>query len=212
MKHRPLLFSIIVVALTYGILSTNHVYGQGLGFSAGLNYNELSDISSDTDVWFENATGWHVSLWFDLPLGPLALRPGVRYMDVGSIFENVGTNTPNPFTGDDFSVRLLEVPIDLRIRLPFPIITPYVLGGPVLRFPADNDQQIEDRLESFSFAGELGAGLEIKLGAIRLFPELKYTFGLSRFTKEQYELLGMVIIPNDDQNLNTVMLCLGIGL
>ena len=212
MKRRPFFFIAVVALLICGVLSLSEVQAQGLGFSAGLNYNELSDISSDTDLLFENATGWHVALWFDLPLGPLALRPGVRYMDVGSIFDNVRTNTPNPFSGDNFSVTLLEVPIDLRIRLPFPIITPYVMVGPVLRFPAANDSQTNERLESFSFAGGVGAGLELKLGGIRLFPELKYTFGLSRFTKEAYELPGMIVIPNEDQNLNSVMLCLGIGI
>lgn len=182
---------------------------QGLGISAGGNFAQLSDIDAgDSEATFENVTGWHLHLWFDLPAGPVAIRPGVRYMDMGSVFEDASVgNLPTDL--DDDAITLIEIPIDVRFRLNMPMITPYLMAGPVLRFPGSDD---EDRLESFSLAGGAGIGAELGLGGIRLFPELKYTFGITRFTQDSYEIGGVTISPDEDQRLNAVMLSLGIGL
>lgn len=188
---------------------------QGLGITAGLNFNELSDIEiNDQETTFDNAQGWHVAIWYDLPLGPLAIRPGIRYMDAGELYGEVedGIDLGDVEQFRDFDVSLIEIPIDVRIRLGFPILTPYVLAGPVLRFPTSSEENDDDRLESFSFAGGLGAGVEVNLAGIRLFPEIKYTFGISRFTKEEFSVGGVDFRPDEDQQLNTVMLSLGIGL
>lgn len=177
----------------------------GLGVVAGLNFNELGDIQTgNMDATFDNASGWHVGIFYDLPLGPLAVRPGIRYMDAGAIFESDNFNLR-----DDVKVSLIEIPLDVRIRLGLPFVKPYVMAGPVLRFPAGNDT---DRLKEFSFAGGLGAGIELGLGGVRLFPELRYTFGISRFTKESYKLGGVTLTPDDNQQLNAIMLSLGVGL
>lgn len=182
---------------------------QTLGVSAGANFAELSDIdTADRRATFDNASGWHAHLWIDLPLGPIALRPGVRYMDAGSLFEDASVNGGT--TADDETFSLIEVPIDVRLRLPLPLVSPYVMGGPVLRFPSDSGDG--GRFESFNLAGGAGVGVELGLGGLRLYPELKYTFGVTRFTRESYELGGVTISPDEDQRLNTIMLSLGIGL
>lgn len=181
-----------------------------LGVSAGLNFGELDDIDAgDTDATFERSTGWHLHLWADLPLGPVAVRPGVRFMDMGKLLEDASVdNVPNPV--DDENVRLLEVPIDLRLRLQTPGVRPYVMAGPVFRFNAGSDD--DDRFRSFSLAGGAGVGLELDLGGMTLFPEVKYTFGITRFTEETYEVGGVTISPDEDQQLNAVMVSVGIGL
>lgn len=185
---------------------------QGVGLALGANFNELSDIDTgSTDATFENAQGWHVHLWFDLPMGPVAVRPGLRYMDAGEVFEDSVIPGDGGAPIDENQVlSLLEIPVDVRIRMNLPLVTPYVMAGPVLRFPTGNDDQ--DRFESFSFAGGVGAGVELGLAGVRLFPELKYTFGITRFTKESYEIGGVEFSPDEDQKLNSIMLSLGIGL
>lgn len=209
MRTREQLLTALVAAVVFAF-SVASVQAQGLGVSAGLNFNSLSDIDTgDRQATFDNSQGWHVAVWFDLPLGPLAVRPGLRYMDAGTVFE--GVREGGIGLGDDVNVRLIEIPIDLRVRLGVPIITPYVLAGPVLRFPTSANED-EDRLQSFSFAGQLGAGVELGLGGIRLFPEIKYTFGISRFTKESYTVRGILFEPDENQQLNAFMLSLGFGL
>lgn len=183
---------------------------QGLGITGGGNFAELSDIDTgDRQATFDNVSGWHIGLWLDVPLGPVALRPGIRYMGAGELFEDARVDdVPGAF--QEASVDLLEIPIDVRFRFGLPLIAPYVMAGPVLRFPAGDDD--EERFRAFSLAGGAGVGLEVGLGGLRLYPELKYTFGITRFTEESYELGGVTISPDEDQRLNAVMLSIGIGL
>lgn len=206
MIHRPTILSSILVAAAF-LASTPTAAAQGLGLSLGPNFNQLSDIDTgDRQATFDNATGWHLHLWVDLPVGPVAVRPGLRYMDAGSVFDEADLSIPDA----EQTVSLLEIPIDVRYRFTVPIVTPYLLAGPVLRFPTGN--QDSDRFESFSVAGGLGIGVEAGLAGVRLFPELKYTFGITRFTQEEYQLGGITFEPDESQHLNAVMLSLGIGL
>lgn len=204
---RYILFTLLVLALA----GAQGAYAQGgLGVTAGLNFNKVGDIEvGSSEATFDNATGWHVGLWFDLPLGPVSIRPGIRYMDAGSLFETEDTIIGEVPGIVDASVNLIEVPIDVRFRFGTPLISPYVLAGPVLRFPSGQEDEFE--LESVSYAASLGIGLEVGFGGLRVFPELKYTFGISRFAKE-FELAGQPFEPDDSGQLNTIMLSLGIGL
>lgn len=203
------LFAAIPALLIAAAIPSGQAAAQGLGISGGANFAELSDIdTADRQATFDNASGWHAHVWFDLPLGPIALRPGIRYMDVGGLFEDASVEGGSTTVDETFS--LIEVPLDVRLRLPLPLISPYVVGGPVLRFPQDSDDG--GRFESFNLAGGAGVGAEVGLGGLRLYPELKYTFGITRFTEESYELGGVTITPDEDQRLNTIMLSLGIGL
>lgn len=193
------------------LIGSDAVRAQGVGLSAGANFTELSDIETgNRQATFENATGWHIHLWFDLPLGPVAVRPGVRYMDMGELFAQASIESAVVGVNEDQVVSLIEIPVDVRLRLGLPLISPYVMAGPVLRFPAGSDD--DNRLESFSLAGGAGIGVELGLGGIKLFPELKYTFGITRFTQDSYEVGGVTISPDEDQRLNAVMLSVGIGL
>ena len=198
-------FSLLVVLLL-GFTGFQRVHAQGLGVTAGLNFNSLSDIeAADREATFDNATGWHVGVWFDLPLGLLAVRPGIRYMDAGDFAAESDLGLPFP----DLDVSMVEIPIDLRFRFGPPMLTPYVLAGPVLRFPSGDE---DERLESFSYAANIGVGIEVNLVGIRLLPELKYTFGISRFTSEEFEIGGTRFQVDEEGQLNTIMLSLGVGL
>lgn len=200
----------LAVALAFITVAVpSRVAAQGLGISGGANFSELSDIDTgDRQATFDNASGWHVHLWFDLPIGPIALRPGVRYMDAGDLFEDATVEGGGSIV-DDETYTLIEIPLDVRFRFGLPLVSPYVMAGPVLRFPSDSGDS--DRFESFNLAGGAGVGLELGLGGLALYPELKYTFGITRFTNESYEFGGVTISPDEDQTLNAVMLSVGIG-
>src|SRR5690606_22825244 len=96
---------IIASTVTFG-----DVHGQ-LGVTAGLNFAELDDIDAgDRHATFDNSTGWHLHLWFDLPIGPVAIRPGIRYTDMGDLLDGA-TIDDLPSISDDESLRLIEIPV-----------------------------------------------------------------------------------------------------
>lgn len=206
---KKIAFAAMFAWLASAALGIQQAAAQGFGISGGANFAELSDIDTgDRQATFDNASGWHVQAWLDLPVGPIALRPGIRYLDAGSLFEDA--TVEGGTTTDDDKFSLIEIPVDVRLRLPLPLISPYLMAGPVLRFPSDSGD--DGRFESFNLAGGAGVGAELGLGGLRLYPELKYTFGITRFTQDDYELGGVTVSPDEDQRLNTIMLSLGIGL
>lgn len=200
----------LYVAILLSVLVPATAQAQ-LGVSLGLNFNRLSDIKTgDTRATFDNSQGWHIAVWFDLPLGPVAIRPGLRYMDAGALYQGFREDLAQPVS-EGFNVSMLEIPIDVRYRMTLPLLTPYLMAGPVLRFPTGSDNEIKDNLKEFSLAGSLGVGVEVNLLGLRLYPELQYTFGITEFA-DKFEVAGVEFSPDARQHLNAVMLRVGVGL
>ena len=200
------LFALALLTLSAGWL-TRPAQAQ-LGIAAGLNYNDLGDIDTGSaETSFDNASGYHVGLFYDLAVGPLALRPGVYYMDVGEFEDS------EDIFEEGLDLNLIEVPVDVRLRLaPTPILTPYLMAGPVFRFASSDNDDFEEALEDINVAGNIGAGLELSLpGLIRLYPEIRYTFGLSNFTRDEFEIGGQNFQIENDQRLNTFIIRLGVA-
>ena len=186
-----------------------------LGVAGGVNFDRLSDIedSDNTDLSFENATGYHVGLFYEFGAGPLRIRPGVFYMDVGS-FDFQGESDPSDQIQEEFDLSLVEVPVDLRYTIfPLPIAKPYLTAGPVFRFNVSENEGFEETAEDFSFAGNVGGGLEISLPGsnLTLTPELRYSFGLTPVAQD-FEAAGFGFSAEDDETqLNNFMLRLGVS-
>ncbi len=195
---------LIAFLFSFAAASVPAAQAQGLGVLAGTNYDDLSDIEDEgTDLSFDRNTGYHVGVFYDLTLGPVALRPAVVYVDAGSF----------DFDTDDFDVRLIEVPVDARFRFTAPFVKPYVLAGPVFRFNAsNNDGDFEDAFNDVSVAAGVGLGIQLSIPgtSVALYPEARYQFGLSRFTDENVEIDGVSL--SDDPQLNAFMLRVGIAL
>jgi len=184
---------------------------QNFGVSAGANFQRLSDISvNDLETKFNSQTGWHVGAWVELPLGPAALRGGGRYMAAGKLFDGVQSNYPS--IRDNFEISMVELYVLLRLGIPSPVVSPYVFAGPVFRLPTQNDAEISNDLKILSYAGEIGGGLVFKLGPVRLFPEIAYVFGLTRFIENEIILQLISLQVGDPQKLNMAMLRLSVGL
>jgi hypothetical protein len=181
-----------------------------LGVAAGLNFDRLGDISTQSGATnFDNATGYHFGVFFDLGALPIAVRPGVFIRKAGDVDWNV--------TGvvESFDLTLIEVPIDVRIPLlQAPLLKPYILGGPVVSFPRSNRDEIQDSFEDFLLSGSIGVGVEVKVPAIglRLYPEVRYAFGVSRFMKDSFTIGGVNFDAEDSSRLSVVMVRLGVGL
>lgn len=177
-----------------------------LGVAAGLNFDNFSDISGDRQATFDNANGYHVGVFYDLGAGPIGLRVGAFYRDVGDVDLTLDG------VDDAFDLTMIDVPIDVRFNLTAtPIIRPYLTAGPVLSFPSSGVEDYDNALADVSVSGNVGAGLAISLGGLRLFPEVRYAIGVSRFMKDSFSIGSVDFEANDVQRQNSVMLRLGIG-
>ncbi len=199
---------LLAVLLFTATLSVGAAQAQGLGILAGANYNQLSDIEGDREATFDNASGYHVGVFYDLSLGPLSLRPAIVYVDVGEFdFESENID-------EQFDLQLVEVPVDARFRFGTPLLSPYVMAGPVFRFNASDNEGFEDAFEEVTVAGNVGFGLELSLPGVGLtfYPEFRYQFGLTQFFGDEFTVGGEEFTPSDDPKLNAFMLRLGVAL
>lgn len=177
----------------------------------GLNFDSISDVDTgDREATFENATGFHIGIFYDLSAGPIAIRPGLFYRRVQGV--DVDIDDAVQVLTESFDMSLIEVPVDLRLRMTLPFVQPYVLAGPVFGFASTGDEEFEDALESMSVAANIGLGVEVNLPGFTptLFPEIRYAFGISRFMKEDLTIGDVTFEAEDAQRLNTFMIRLGI--
>ena len=196
-------FSLAFFFVLFGLLwQATPAYAQ-LGIAAGANFDDIGDIrSNDEQGQFENATGFHVGIFYDLALGPAAVRPGLYYMDVGTFRgEDADGITSN------VDVDMFELPIDVRFRLAtLPIVRPYLTVGPVFQLAREEGESFEN----LNIAGNVGLGTEISIPTVSLtlMPELLYKVGISRFT-DGFEFAGLEAEPGGER-LNSFMLRLGV--
>ncbi len=179
-----------------------------LGVAAGLNYDQMSDleVGSATGT-FENASGYHIGVFYDLGLGPVGLRTGLFYRNLGKL----DASLPNMIK--NFDLSLFEVPVDLQFDLSAtPVIAPYLIVGPVFSLPFSGDKDFKDAFERVSVSGNIGLGVAMNILGLRLFPEFRYTIGISRFMKENVEIGSVKFESADPQRLNSVILRIGVGI
>lgn len=168
-----------------------------IGFGGGLNFNSSDDLEfGDAEATFENSTGYHIGVFYDFAVGPLGIRPGIFYRDIGSYEFNLtdfGADT------EVFDLSMIEIPIDLRYRIVLPLVKPYLLAGPVIGIP-QSEGEFDDDLEDFTFTANVGLGVELSPPAmsLKIMPEIRYAFGVSSFVKEDIEIGDVATFTADD--------------
>ncbi len=198
-------YTVLTLILMIVILTPMQA-GAQLGIAAGLNYDELSDISGDREAAFDNTNGYHVGVFYDVSLASVGLRVGVFYRDASDVDVSISG------AEDVFDLTAWDIPIDIRFNLSAtPFIRPYVMVGPVFSFPSSGADEYDSALENVSISGNIGAGLELSLGSIRLYPEVRYSVGVSRFMKDKFSISGVEFDADEIQRQNSIMLRLGIG-
>jgi len=173
------------------------------GVAGGLNFESADDIETSTtdNATLDNSTGYHLGVVYELGLGPATLRPGVFYRRVGT-FEF--SQSALPGNENRFDVSAWQVPVDLRFTvLPTPLVSPYVLAGPMATFPRGEDD-FDDATEEISYSFNIGLGANISLPAtsLKIQPELRYEFGASKFIKDDFEIGDTSFSPQDTPRFN----------
>lgn len=201
-----------LIALVFtGSLLASNAPAQTFGVTAGGNFQRLGDITlNELETKFESQTGWHVGVWVEFPLGPVAaLRAGGRYMAAGKLLDGIQDNYPA--IRENFDVSLTELSLLLRVGLPSQVVSPYVFAGPVFRIPTNTDKELSNDLKILSYAGEIGGGLMIDLGPVSLYPEVAYVFGLTQFIEDEIVLQLVSLQVGNPQKLNLAMIRLSVG-
>lgn len=173
-----------------------------LGVAGGLNFESSDDIQnaagSGSEAAFDNSTGYHIGVVYDLSAGPISLRPGVFYRKVGT-YELAGQTGGSSASYD---VSVIEVPVDLRYTLlPTPVVSPYLLAGPMASFPRGEDE-FDEVTNDLSLSANIGAGVEISAPGLpfTLVPELRYEFGITKYVSDDEISVGdsVTFEPEDE--------------
>lgn len=162
----------------------------------GLDVAEGFSLEDDPD-------GFHLGIFLNVNVGVLGIRPAVIYHRV------VDVDVRGPADGLDFDLEIVEVPLDFRLRLPVPV-RPYLLAGPVFMFPSSPDESIDSLLETGPSRIDVGFGFEWSFG-FRLWPEVRYGFGINRFMETDFPLAGTAFSAEGDTRLDALMVRVGVS-
>lgn len=177
MLRRIFLTPFLLITLTLLLAHSQPAQAQ-LGIAGGYNANSFKDINLTSipplSLDFDQGSGYHIGLFYQINLAIVAIQPGIFFSKVNGIESDIFGNKTQ------IEMEMIEVPVDVRIRLPLPVVKPYILAAPVLLFPSSKFENIDTLLENQSWRGDVGLGVEIKLGGLHLYPEARYGFGLSR--------------------------------
>jgi len=191
------------IALLTLLGSTVPANGQ-VGLMAGYNRNWLADIDlGNATIELAGADGYHLGMFLNFRLPVIQVRPAIVYHRITDL-QVVG-----PQDTTTFSIDMIDLPIDLRVRFPLlPIVKPYILAAPVLSFPSTGNDRIGPALNSSVFRVDVGFGVEINLG-LRLWPEVRLGFGVTDFFGTEIDLRQEPITLERGIRLDTLMISLG---
>lgn len=161
------------------------MYAQiGLGVKAGVITAQQSIKDIDLDFESDELTGvnWGIFLEFPLGEGAFAIQPEFLIIQKGGQFSLTDVKK--------ITLDYIEVPILLKLRLlNSNLIDIQLLGGPSFGYARDGEQLENntvvkinfgnDNIERFDLGMHGGAALELQLGSLRVFGDVRYLFGIS---------------------------------
>ena len=142
----------------------------GLGLTDAFSDRKVMGVDTDTHL-FSGSKDYIVgpSLEVHLPLR-LSVELDALYRPLHLTITNIVIPRPTPFTTSE-TRNSWEFPLLVKYRLSVPLVKPFLEAGPAFRtvasFPND-----APHLSAAGFAA--GAGAELKLGPLRVGPEIRY--------------------------------------
>lgn len=161
---------------------------SGFGIVGGVNFATLSgDGAGDAG----HRTGLVLGGFAAIPLGNvLTFRPEVVYTQKGATYELAGVER-------GLQLDYIEIPILLRIGVPVGMGL-HALAGPTMAFELSCSSEVEgggvdlsgdcdddEERKSFLVGGQVGAGVDLPLGATVLSLDGRYTFDLESFPENE---------------------------
>jgi len=191
------------------------------GVAAGFNYTDIDNVDfGSTTAVYDSRQGYHIGVIADIPLGPVGIKPGIFYMNAGKIFKDgladfIDEAIPEAAQvqfNDDFDVRYVTFPIDVRYRIGLAVVQPYIFAGPEFRFRTETGlvSEVSDNIKSFGVAGNFGAGVELSLMGVKLLPEFRMAFDTSSIIDKSIRIGDFEFVADEAHQLRSVMLRLGV--
>lgn len=193
--------SVLLLALVLAAPAAHAQLIPSFGVQAGLNFASFSDAASfDTG----RSAGFHVGGYGQAGFGPVGLKAGVLYVSGGRI-EAQGEAAAR----EELNVAFVAVPVDLQLRGAFPLVTPYALVGPELRFAVGDLLDAEAR--GVAVGASVGAGVDVRpLVGPRVFAELRYGFDVTGFFRDG--VAGVPATENESVRVGLFFARVGVGL
>ncbi len=172
------LLGLLVTVLTLGASSAfaqNNDRGIGVGIKGGLLFSNL-DFGADDD-FLKNKTGFTGGLFIG------GNRGGLLGVEADILYSTKGAKVEG--SGSDFDIRMLEIPVLLRLNVGSGSLSGarlYGLAGPSMGFRLKSEFggiDIVDFTEGYDVNVVLGAGVELT----RFLIEARYNRGLKNISK-----------------------------
>ena len=141
-----------------------------IGIMGGYNRDSFGTFANQTFRLADKVDGFNTGIFLDFELGRFGVRPAIIYRQL----QNAVIDIEEELESD---LEVVEVPVDLRVTAPLPVVTPYIFGGPSLLFPSSSDAAVDVSLAGARLALAIGVGAEIDLG-FRLWPEIRFATSL----------------------------------
>lgn len=140
---------------------------SGFGITAGINYGSTGDIESNGNTIFDNQEkniGYNVGVYYKFDIGPIYLRPELKYTHLSNEYENL-----------KFDMDKIDLPILIGIDIIGPL---HVFAGPSLQYIVDTDFEditTSDVKDDFTIGAQVGVG--VSLGNLGV--DVRYERGLN---------------------------------
>ena len=207
---RVLVACFLIIGLTMFATPTESRAQLGVGFIGGANFSSLNAIRANGNlVSFENASAYHLGMFLDINIGPVGLRPSILYLNTGPLFKGATF-----LRQDDFDLSYMSMPIDLIFYMGVGPVKPYLFAGPEFLFLGSNDapEDLEEDLKTSVSSFSMGFGISISFpgAGFKLYPQLRYSFGISELTRAAYQVEGIPIETTGNSKVNSWLLSLGV--
>jgi len=154
------------------LLSTLSYSQTRFGIKGGLNFTNISNLSSDVEKTWKNQTGYQlgVALQIKIPVIGLAIQPELLYSTVKSASDN----------GNEINLDYLTLPVNIQLGTDMLFFRPFIVASPFVSYMIDNNVRLEDQpvdeINRFDYGVGLGVGIDIwKLQIMG-----KYNWGLGK--------------------------------
>jgi len=162
-------FVLLISVLLFSTLS----YSQTrFGIKGGLNFTNISNLSSDVEKTWKNQTGYQlgVALQIKIPVIGLAIQPELLYSTVKSASDN----------GNEINIDYLTLPVNIQLGTDMLFFRPFIVASPFVSYMIDNNVRLEDQpvdeINRFDYGVGVGVGIDIwKLQIMG-----KYNWGLGK--------------------------------
>lgn len=172
-QSKSVRFSLVNAALLLGLTASSSFAGQFLsvGVKAGVPFtNAFSGNTYGASPNIFRSTPGDTSFLVG-PMGEVHLILGLS-VEADALYRplhlNVENAAGNPL--DDHSYASWEFPILAKWRFPFPVLKPYIEGGPSFRAIGGTASNYLSN-DGITF----GVGLELHVSRLRIGPELRFT-------------------------------------